>query len=344
MSNKRPVKIFRVPRSDTIGGCTILHIQPQAATIELNVKITATDGEVGYSLDLKENKVGRLQDEVAHQSEDEWKSVLRAALLADPREEDLTWKLKLEMTSLLKGTSIVIELRQDINGIKQRLGFLEIPSDDEVEVELWQWLDETCKEKDDSQFKLRVAEEQLKKQLEMVEQLSLQLQDLITAKKEHEEALIVRFQLLLNEKKKKLRDQTMSAGGITVFETSPSISQAESPEEDISSKRKGKRKAANDMVEDTLQDMDIGSSEADERLLQSADEDFTPDVTEDEEAIEDSYVTLDKKKSKPQTTRAIKKVIGKNVKHSTTTSTTPKADYDDFEMGTHDGDESDEEL
>jgi len=344
MSNKRPVKIFRVPRSDTVGGCTILHIHPQAATIELNVKITATDGEVGYTLDLKENKVGRLQDEIAHQSEDDWKSVLRAALLADPREEDLTWKLKLEMTSLLKGNAIVIELRQDINGIKQRLGFLEIPSNDEVEVELWQWLDETCKEKDESQFKLRVAEDQLKKQLDMVGQLTSQLQDLIAAKKEHEDALIVRFQLLLNEKKQKLRDQTTGGiSGTSAYEASPSASQAESPEEERPSKRKGKRKATNDMVEDNLEDMDIGSSEADERLLQSGGEDSTPDATEDEEAIEDSYAPLDKKKPNPQTrSRApIKRVIGKIVKPSTTL---PKQSRDDVEMDAHDGDESDEEL
>lgn len=341
MANKRPVKIFRVPRSDIVGGCTILHIQPQAATIELNVKITATDGEVGYSLDLKENKVGRPQDGIAHQSEDDWKSVLRAALLADPREEDHAWRSKLEMTSLLKGDTVVIELRQDINGIKQRLGYLEIPSNEEVEVELWQWLDETCKEKDESQLKLRVAEEQLKKQLEMVEQLSFQLQDLIAAKKEHEDALIVRFQLLLNEKKKKLRDQ--ATGGTGADEVLSTSLQRESPEQDASSVRKGKRKAPQDSVEDDMQDMDIASSDADERLLQSGNEDSTPDATEDEEAIEDSYVALDKKKTVPQTkTRApIKKVIGKNAK---ALATAQKRNNEDVDMRTNDGDESDEEL
>ncbi|KAK6509533.1 hypothetical protein TWF481_004273 [Arthrobotrys musiformis] len=204
----RPSKILRVARSDGEKegeSAVILHVQPTAATIPLNVSITATDGSDGYGLTLKDSKTKALKDPSSEQSDDDWKAVLRAVLLADAPPEELHLLSNIQLSALVKGDSIAVSVREDVGGIRRRLGVLNFTPQD-VEIELWDWLDAVSKEKDDAVIRSFKAEKEAAEARAKLEKLERQIQDLSSAKKKHEDALILQFQRLLNEKKKKIRE------------------------------------------------------------------------------------------------------------------------------------------
>ncbi|KAF3941218.1 hypothetical protein ABW19_dt0205190 [Dactylella cylindrospora] len=236
----RPSKILRVARSDEKEQnlSVILHIQPTAATIPLNVTVTATDGSDGYGLTLKDSKVKALKDASSEQSDDEWKSVLRAVLLADAQPEDLYWLGCIELTAMVKKDGISVSIREDVGGIRRRLGILSLAPDD-VEIELWDWLDTVCKEKGDAEERCQKAERAAADAQAKLEKLERQLQELSTAKKKHEDALILRFQHLLNEKKKKIRQ--LSTGG--------SYSAIAAPTSDANEEEEGEEEEEEEAVE-----------------------------------------------------------------------------------------------
>ncbi|KAK6357021.1 ribose-5-phosphate isomerase rki1 [Orbilia javanica] len=230
----RPSKIIRVARSDEKeDSAVILHIQPTAATIPLNVSITATDGSEGYGLTLKDSKTKALKDSSSEQSDDDWKAVLRAVLLADAPPEELHLLNNIQLSALVKKDSISVSVREDVGGIRRRLGVLQFTPQD-VEIELWDWLDAVCKEKDDAVIRSFKAEKEAAEARAKLEKLERQIQELSSAKKKHEDALILQFQRLLNEKKKKIRE--LSRGQRSVAAAAPAANVSDQEEEEEESK------------------------------------------------------------------------------------------------------------
>ncbi|KAF3902019.1 hypothetical protein AA313_de0204284 [Arthrobotrys entomopaga] len=213
----RPSKILRVARSDEKDQdlAVILHVQPTAATIPLNVSITATDGSEGYGLTLKDSKTKVLKDPSSEQNDDDWKAVLRAVLLADSPPEDLYLLNNIQLSALVKKDGISISVREDVGGIRRRLGILQL-SPQEVEIELWDWLDRVCKEKDEAEARAHKAEKAAAETRSRLEKLEKQIQELSTAKRKHEDGLILQFQRLLNEKKNRIRE--LSGGMATMLQ------------------------------------------------------------------------------------------------------------------------------
>ncbi|KAK6516813.1 ribose-5-phosphate isomerase rki1 [Arthrobotrys conoides] len=217
----RPSKILRVARSDEKEeSAVILHVQPTAATIPLNVSITATDGSEGYGLTLKDSKTKALKDSSSEQSDDDWKAVLRAVLLADAPPEELHLLNNIQLSALVKKDSISVSVREDVGGIRRRLGVLQFTPQD-VEIELWDWLDAVCKEKDDALVRSAKAEKEATEARAKLEKLERQIQDLSSAKKKHEDALILQFQRLLNEKKKKIRELSRGQRSVAAEAAAP---------------------------------------------------------------------------------------------------------------------------
>ncbi|RVD80657.1 uncharacterized protein DFL_008551 [Arthrobotrys flagrans] len=226
----RPSKILRVARSDEKEeSAVILHVQPTAATIPLNVSITATDGSEGYGLTLKDSKTKALKDPSSEQSDDDWKAVLRAVLLADAPPEELHLLDNIQLSALVKKDSISVSVREDVGGIRRRLGVLQFTPQD-VEIELWDWLDSVCKEKDEAVVRSSKAEKEAAEARAKLEKLERQIQDLSSAKKKHEDALILQFQRLLNEKKKKIRE--LSRGQRSVAAAAPTAHVSDQEEEE----------------------------------------------------------------------------------------------------------------
>ncbi|KAK6363304.1 ribose-5-phosphate isomerase rki1 [Orbilia blumenaviensis] len=226
----RPSKILRVARSDEKDeSAVILHVQPTAATIPLNVSITATDGSEGYGLTLKDSKTKALKDSSSEQSDEDWKAVLRVVLLADAPPEELHLLNNIQLSALVKKDAIVVSVREDVGGIRRRLGILHFTPQD-VEIELWDWLDRVCKEKDEAVVRSAKAEKEAAEARAKLDKLERQIQDLSSAKRKHEDALILQFQRLLNEKKKKIRE--LSRGQRSVAAPAADVSDEDEGEEE----------------------------------------------------------------------------------------------------------------
>ncbi|TKA71008.1 hypothetical protein B0A49_09345 [Cryomyces minteri] len=109
---------------------------------------------------------------------------------------------------------IAITLRKNISGITQRLGTVTLDQHNEQEIALFDWCGlaaHTATAANADAVALTARCDALQ---EAIAQLTTQLDDLVTAKKEHEDALIAKFAELLNAKKLKIRDQQRLLAGV----------------------------------------------------------------------------------------------------------------------------------
>ncbi|KAJ6262153.1 hypothetical protein Dda_2958 [Drechslerella dactyloides] len=245
----RPTKILRVARSDERGSDqpVVLHVQPTAATIPLNLAIAATDGADSFGLTLKDSKAKTLKDPASELSDDDWKAVLRAVLLADPPPEDLRWLPTVQLSALVNNDGIAITVREDVGGIRRRLGALTL-APQELEIELWDWLDRVCRDREAAETRCRRAEKDALEARAKLEALERQVQDLSQAKKKHEDALILQFQHLLNQKKKRIRELSRGAAATPL---SPDL-----PAAAVSGRKRKQGDAGDDGDEDDREEED----------------------------------------------------------------------------------------
>jgi len=102
---------------------------------------------------------------------------------------------------------VTITLRNRIEKITQRLGAVDLFQDDDAEIQLFDW----CGSAIDQKLMLEAEQSDLRSKYESAQatiaSLDAKLEELLKAKADHEEELISKFVLLLNEKKLKIRNQ-----------------------------------------------------------------------------------------------------------------------------------------
>ena len=113
----------------------------------------------------------------------------------------------LEVVASVHENRLVVVLRKDIVGIHQRLGEISLVRDDDQEIDTIAWVATAVARADSLQKNVLDLQRKFQEQGETVEKLNNQLEELIKAKREHEEALLEKFRELLNTKKLKIRDQ-----------------------------------------------------------------------------------------------------------------------------------------
>ena len=113
----------------------------------------------------------------------------------------------LEAIASIESGHARITLRRRINKITQRLGSVELPQDDDAEVQLFDWCDTAVQERDT----ISQQNQQLRKSCDeaqaTVKLLQEKIEELVKVQAEKEEELISKFVVLLNEKKLKIRNQ-----------------------------------------------------------------------------------------------------------------------------------------
>lgn len=178
----------------------------------LDLDLIATESTVVFKGKLRKRTVQTLKAKNYRGTEDEWEAILKYALLEGQSSvisDDQ--KQTLELGTSAKGKEgrkvLSIIFRQRIDDITLRLGAIELPEDDGVEISLFDWailaMDKyKSVEGELSEISKKAAEDET-----TIASLQTQLADLVEAKAEHEEQLISKFVLLLNEKKAKIRDQ-----------------------------------------------------------------------------------------------------------------------------------------
>lgn len=117
----------------------------------------------------------------------------------------------LELNAPVAGNQLTVIIRRNISGITQRLGEITLRVLDEEEadkrVELFDWVTVTVDRTSALQNKIQSLNVKYEEQGNIIQKLNKQLEDLVEAKKEHENLLFEKFQQLLNAKKLKIRDQ-----------------------------------------------------------------------------------------------------------------------------------------
>lgn len=113
----------------------------------------------------------------------------------------------LEIVAAVDRGKVTITLRNRIDKITQKLGYIELSQDDDVEIQLFDW----CGSAIDQRTKLDAEQDTLRSRCATAQatiaSLEAKLEELVKAKADHEEELIAKFVLLLNEKKLKIRNQ-----------------------------------------------------------------------------------------------------------------------------------------
>ena len=124
---------------------------------------------------------------------------------------------KLEASaSLSNDDTLTLTLRHNISGILLSLGSITFTKDEAQEIDIFAWCSLSVQRSDTLETSIQTLNEQLVEQKGTVEKLEQQLDDLIQAKKSHEEELLEKFALLLNEKKLKIREQQRLLAGAKI--------------------------------------------------------------------------------------------------------------------------------
>lgn len=113
----------------------------------------------------------------------------------------------LELVASISNSKLTITFRKSISGIHQKLGELSLSNDPSVDINVLDWTNTAIARADALQSEAHDLQRKLAAQTQTIKQLNQQLEDLIQAKKDHEDALLQKCAILLNEKKAKIRDQ-----------------------------------------------------------------------------------------------------------------------------------------
>lgn len=263
-------RILRIRRTDDTSSHLLLNVKQTSKSRPLDLKLVATEHEHLYHGAVKASGISALQASNYSGGDDEWKHVLLHALLReDPENTPRSDALKgIETVAAIGGERCTITVRKNIGGITQRLGSIKLDQDDErEEVSAFEWVDTAVATSDGLRTQLETLQSSVTAQQDQVAKLTKQLDELVQAKKDHEEQLLQKFAALLNTKKLKIRDQQRQLMRKRVeSETGGSDSRK------AGASGKGKRKANG------------GSPEEDEDIEDGNDEPGDEDLDMEEEA------------------------------------------------------------
>ncbi|WPH04080.1 Hypothetical protein R9X50_00696500 [Acrodontium crateriforme] len=296
--------ILRVPRTDYghDGECVLVNVAPLGSE-PLDLKLVATEHEHLYHARIQDAHVQSLQASSFSGSLDDWKALLRRALLKE-RSEDVSAEAMqgLETVAAITDDVLTLTIRQNIHDITLRLGAVKFQQDDErEEIAFPEWVDAAVAASDDLRQQLDTLQASAASHQDQVIKLSNQLDELIKAKQESEQDLLTKFAALLNSKKLKIRDQQRLLAGAKL---DPTIVDALDHDEDeprsrrADASRKGKRKVTgidddkDDEMSDVADGLDVDDDDDDDD--ESMGEQETPtnsdvDSNDDEDSDDQAF-------------------------------------------------------
>jgi hypothetical protein len=292
---ERPI-IRRLARTDGISQALLVSITRNGAH-PLDLKLVATDQEHLYHGALRDNAIKSLQTSNYSGDLGEWKDILSHVLLQTRPKNDSELFVGLEAVAAITRSVVTITIRKKVGSITQRLGEIKLDEDDErEEIAAFEWVDAAVATSDDLCGQLETLQSSVTQHQETVAKLTAQLDELIQAKKAHEEELLSKFASLLNAKKLKIRDQQYLLSRAKVDPDAALDSQrargAPSQEPRTRARRqpgesaRNKRKAKEEIVPGSDEEMD----DADEQNIADdvhSDDEQRMETPEDSDATED---------------------------------------------------------
>lgn len=166
---------------------------------------------------VKQSKARKLRAANYQGTDREWEAVLQWTFLRKELEPEEAKLLQgVEAVASVEGEELKITLRKNISGITQRLGTIPLVQNEDEEIAPVEWALIAAKEAGDAATTISTLHAKLAEQQETVSKLNASLDDLIKAKKEHEDKLLQKFTELLNSKKLKIRDQQRLLAGAKI--------------------------------------------------------------------------------------------------------------------------------
>jgi len=160
---------------------------------------------------VRQKKAKDLRNSKYTGSDEEWEAILRYALLSK-QDTAISPELRkgLDAVAALSGRednrTLMLTFRNHIDQITQKLGSIELKQSED-EIQLFDWAASAVDRQKLLQEEVSTLRGRSEADQATITALQAQLTDLVRAKQEHEEQLISKFALLLNEKKLKIRNQ-----------------------------------------------------------------------------------------------------------------------------------------
>jgi len=290
-------------------GVTVVVEVLQHGTQPLDVRLVGCEGESPYVTTLEHRNLGKWRHKFDG-TDAEWAAILSCLLLHTPPEK--------AHVSLLHGVCILhtlqhdqleLSIRRDVGDIKVTLGAICLPKDEEFEFNPFEWAQASATAHAHTRQQLADVTKRVAREQDAIAQLHAQLDNLIQAKHEAETAMLQQFMALLNEKKRKIRDQSRILGGAHVdhdtassVQTTRAVSRSRKEAAFSSTKRKASAYTtaapAEAVFGDEPMDVDPATEQDSGEHNDEARASATPDRTDDETDAEARVSTRSSKKAK----------------------------------------------
>ncbi|KAF1965878.1 hypothetical protein BU23DRAFT_560735 [Bimuria novae-zelandiae CBS 107.79] len=227
------------------GEVVVVEVQ-QEGSHPLDVRLVGCEGESPYVAKISHRNISKLKHKFKGSAED-WEAVLSHFLLQKVPEGDSARLLEhVRMVYALKSEGIEITIQQDVKGIKVNLGEILLPKDDKFEFNPFEWAQASAQAHTRTLKELAESKAQANSEHGTIEKLNAQLDDFIKTKDETETAMLQQFMALLNEKKRKIRDQNRLLASAKIDKdtaTAVEVSRKEIKPRKAAASRTSKRKA-----------------------------------------------------------------------------------------------------
>ncbi|KAH0265062.1 hypothetical protein KCU91_g11660, partial [Aureobasidium melanogenum] len=263
MSSLPDPKVLRLPRTDVANDFVLVNVEPYGSD-PLDLKLVATDGQSPFVASVRQNQIQKLQASGSQIQLDHWQSILSAVLFQSiPNDPTLAG---VEAVANVSSSQLTITIRNKISGITQRLGVITLDKDEDEDIQLYDWTGFAVSRADGLAHQLATFQSTVAEHQKTIDDLTAQLDDLVKAKKSHQDEMLRKFAALLNTKKLKIRDQQRLLAHSNVDPTTADHVQQESETDDDGSEGTGlgnRMDEENDMRQDLDEPLKSDKSDLD---------------------------------------------------------------------------------
>ena len=158
--------------------------------------------------EVRQSQISKLRDTRNQLNDDQWEDVLHSTLLQRRTQASGARSLeRLEVLATITGDRLSMVFRNNISAITQKLGEVVFKKDENQEIDIRKWTGTAVERSNQLDREVQDLIAKYNEQSTKMEKLNNQLEDLIKAKRDHEDSLLRNFRELLNTKKLKIRDQ-----------------------------------------------------------------------------------------------------------------------------------------
>ncbi|PVI03936.1 hypothetical protein DM02DRAFT_625458 [Periconia macrospinosa] len=198
------------PADDNNNNLVIVEVS-QDGPSPLDVRLVGCEGENPYVTHVKHANIAELKHKFKGTSQ-EWEAILSHFLL----HQVAILAHDVRFVYSLRSNSLRLSFQQNVKGIKVILGEILLPRDDDEELNPFEWAQVSAQHHRQSLQKLAKLESGASNEQDTIRKLQTQLDDFIKIKNEAEKEMLQQFMQLLNEKKRKIRDQSRLLAGAKI--------------------------------------------------------------------------------------------------------------------------------